>query len=174
LKKRKRHKVKKLMERTTIPTRVFIHGLDSSSQGAKGAFFKEHYPGMLVEDFFGPFAARMAKLTTLLAGREDLLLVGSSYGGLMAAVFACGMAQKMRRLILLAPALNHMPPEMCGQTVLDVPTLLYHGAQDEVVPPGPVYEIAQNLFRDLTYHLVQDDHSLHHTFFTMNWDELLS
>ena len=157
-----------------MTTRVFLHGLESSSQGVKGAFFKASYPGMIVEDFSGSFEERMARLREILQDKDDLILVGSSYGGLMAAVFACETAKKIRRLILLAPALNHMPPASCSGLKLDLPVIVYHGSQDEVVAAEPVHTLARNLFTDLTYHLVEDDHSLHQTFFTIDWDALLS
>jgi pimeloyl-ACP methyl ester carboxylesterase len=67
-------------------TRVFIHGLDSSSRGTKGSFFRERYPTMLMEDYSGPLEARLGRLTESLAGKNNLILVGSSYGGLMAAL----------------------------------------------------------------------------------------
>ena len=60
------------------PVRVFIHGLESSSRGSKGSFFRARYPGMIVEDFPGPFEQRMDKLERLLEGRHPLVLVGSS------------------------------------------------------------------------------------------------
>ena len=41
----------------TDHTRVFIHGLDSSSRGTKGTFFRGRYPEMLMEDFSGPLEA---------------------------------------------------------------------------------------------------------------------
>lgn len=129
---------------------------------------------MIVEDFRGSFEERMAKLNALLKDRSDLILVGSSYGGLMAYAFACRTRKKIKKLILLAPALNHMPSEARGWIKLDFPVTIYHGSRDSVVPPGPVYEIARKTFTDLTYHLVDDDHSLHQTFFTIAWDELLS
>jgi predicted esterase len=153
---------------------VFIHGLDSSSRGAKGAFFQVRYPRMIVEDFFGSFEERMAKLETLLAEKDNLTLIGSSLGGLMAAVFACRNREKIAKLILLAPALNHLPPEFYRDLHVHFPVVLYHGSQDDVVPPGPVHDIARQIFTDLTYHLVQDDHSLHETVFTLPWDDLLS
>ena len=62
-------------------TRVFIHGLESSSQGTKGSFFTRRYAGMIVEDFPGTLGERMAKLERLLENMSDLILVGSSYGG---------------------------------------------------------------------------------------------
>ena len=116
----------------------------------------------------------MAKLDALLADKDDMTLIGSSYGGLMAAVFACRNEKKIAKLILLAPALNHMPPEICRGLKLDFPVIVYHGNRDEVVPPGPVHDFARKIFTDLTYHLVQDDHALHQTFFTLTWDDLLS
>jgi hypothetical protein len=53
-----------------IFTRVFIHGLDSSSRGTKGSFFRERYPEMILEDYSGPLEKRMAKLESGLAGKR--------------------------------------------------------------------------------------------------------
>lgn len=156
------------------PTRVFIHGLDSSSQGTKGSFFRERFPDMIIEDFTGAFEEKMDKLNNILAGKSNLILVGSSYGGLMACVFSCRMPEKIKKLILLAPALNLMPPEICCGKKIDFPVTIYHGNRDDVVPPWSVHEIACTLFTDLTYHLVADDHSLHSTFADLDWDRLLS
>ena len=55
------------------------------------------------------FPERMEKLEGLLAGKNELVLVGSSYGGLMAAVYACLHEERVKKLILLAPAL-HLEP----------------------------------------------------------------
>ncbi|MDP2268864.1 MAG: alpha/beta fold hydrolase, partial [Deltaproteobacteria bacterium] len=146
----------------------------SSGQGTKGAFFQERYPRMIVADFFGSFEERMAKLEALLADKDDLILIGSSMGGLMAALFACRHEKKIAKLILLAPALNHLPPEIWRNLKLDFPVVIYHGSHDEVVPPGSVHDLALKIFNNLSYHLVEDDHSLHQTFFTLAWDDLLS
>ena len=156
------------------PTRVFIHGLESSSQGTKGSFFKEKFPDMIACDFTGAFEERMDKLNNILAGKGDLILVGSSYGGMMACEFSCRMPEKIKKLILLAPALNHMPHEICLDMKLNFPITIYHGNRDNVIPPGEVYEIARKLFTNLSYHLVPDDHSLHSTFVGLDWDSLLS
>ena len=153
--------------------RVFIHGLESSGQGAKGMFFRSRYPGMLVEDYEGSFAARMEKLCGLLAGKEELILVGSSYGGLMAAVYAFDYQERVKKMILLAPAL--MLPEFDPYlgTRLSLPVELYHGRQDDIVPPALIKKIAAAAYDNLTYHEVDDDHSLHATFAHMPWDSLL-
>jgi predicted esterase len=155
------------------PTRVFIHGLESSSMGTKGVFFREKYPDMIIEDFVGTFKDRMEKLNEILSGKTSLILVGSSYGGLMAAVYACKYEKSIKKLILLAPALDihEFEPYLGSQLLL--PAVIYHGRDDDVVSPSSVKDIARKAFANLEYHLVDDDHSLHRTFSLINWDDLL-
>jgi pimeloyl-ACP methyl ester carboxylesterase len=155
------------------PTRVFIHGLESTSQGTKGVFFRERYPGMILENFSGSFTQRMEKLEGLMAGKNNLILVGSSYGGLMAAVFACLHQERVRKLILLAPALHLEPYKQCLSKKLPIPVAIYHGLQDDVVPIAAVQAIAGSTFENLAFNAVDDDHSLHNTFATLDWDALL-
>ena len=154
-------------------TRAFIHGLDSSSHGTKGSFFRKRYPEMILEDYSGPLEERMAKLERDLAGKGNLILVGSSYGGLMAALFACGNEIRVRRLILLAPALGHADFNACCRRPLQIPVTLYHGHFDTVVPPGPTRLIAARIFGNLDHHIVEDDHDLHRVFPKLDWDVLL-
>ncbi|MDD5712324.1 MAG: alpha/beta fold hydrolase [Smithellaceae bacterium] len=155
------------------PLRVFIHGLESTARGTKGRYFRRHYQGMIIANYRGPFEERMAKLEKILDRRSDLILIGSSYGGVMAAAFACLHKEKVRRLILLAPALHlpeFIPYRKCR---LQIPTVLYHARQDDVVPPTPVYKVASAVFDGLDYHLVDGDHPLRETFPKIGWNELL-
>ncbi|HTY63782.1 MAG TPA: alpha/beta fold hydrolase [Acidobacteriota bacterium] len=156
------------------PTLVFIHGLESSGWGTKGIFFRERYPGMIIEDFEGPFEQRMEKLEGLLAEKNNLILVGSSYGGLMAAVYACLHEPRVRKLILLAPALHLEPFDPYLDTILQVPIVIFHGLQDDVVPLDAVKTIARRSFANHTFTALDDDHPLHRTFATLDWDTLLS
>lgn len=155
-------------------TRVFIHGLESSSLGNKGRFFRERYPDMIIEDFTGPFDARMEKLERLLQDRDSLILVGSSYGGLMATVYACRHEERVKRLILLAPAIHLEPIEPYRNRRLTVPVSIFHGANDDVVPLEEVRPIAAELFTNHELHVVDDDHRLSATFEKMAWDSLLA
>ncbi len=155
-------------------TCVFIHGLDSSSRGTKGTFFRDRYPDMIVEDYSGPFPQRMDKLEDLLAEKNNLVLVGSSYGGLMAAVYACLHEDRVKQLILLAPALHLEPYKPFQDKTLRLPITIFHGLQDEVVPLDEVRLIARRLFVNHKFNAVEDDHSLHKTFSAMDWDTLLS
>jgi pimeloyl-ACP methyl ester carboxylesterase len=152
---------------------VFIHGLESTAQGTKGQFFRQFFPQMIIEDYTGDFATRMLKLKDLLAGIADLILVGSSYGGLMATQYAIENEDRVKKMILLAPALNlpeFRPPEL---TKLNLPVIIYHGTGDNIVDPYTVKTIARKYFSNLEHNFVDDDHSLHKTFPLINWKKLL-
>jgi pimeloyl-ACP methyl ester carboxylesterase len=154
-------------------TLVFIHGLESTAQGTKGQFFRQFFPQMIIEDYTGDFAKRMRKLDGLLSGKHDLILVGSSYGGLMATQYSIDNEERVKKMILLAPALNlpeFKPPE---HTKLHLPVIIYHGNNDDVVNPNIVKNIALKYFSNLEHHLVNDDHSLHITFPALDWTNLL-
>ena len=156
------------------PTRVFIHGLESSGNGTKGVFFRERYPDMIIEDFFGSFPQRMEKLEGLLENENNLILVGSSYGGLMAAVYACLHEDRVAKLVLLAPAINLAPFEFHCNTILHMPVAIVHGLQDDVVPLPDVRAIAERSFVNLDFRTVDDDHPLSATFPLLDWDAFLS
>jgi predicted esterase len=51
---------------------------------------------------------------------------------------------------------------------------IFHGWQDEVVPIAAVQSIAEQLFVNCKFNAVEDDHSLHSTFASLDWDALLS
>ena len=137
-------------------------------------FFRERYPGMIIEDYDGPFARRMEKLEELLTDKTDLILVGSSYGGLMAAVYACLHEERVRKLVLLAPALHLEPFTPYRDKILQIPVAIFHGLQDDVVPLGEVRSAAERSFPHHTLAVLQDDHSLHLTFPALDWESLLS
>ena len=157
-----------------MTTRAFIHGLEGSSQGTKSQFFRKRYPDMIIEDYTGGIEERMEKLHRTLTGRKDLILIGSSYGGLMAAMYACDHEAKTRRVILLAPALNLEEFRPYLDHTVAIPVTLYHGSRDDVVPVEDVRKIASRVFTDLTYHVVDDDHPLSETFPSFGWDTLLA
>ena len=117
-------------------TLAFIHGLESTGRGTKGVFFRERYPEMIIEDFSGSFDQRMEKLESLLAGKTNLILVGSSYGGLMAAVYACLHEERVKKLVLLAPALHLDPYEPYLNKKLRIPIAIFHGLRDDIVLIG--------------------------------------
>jgi pimeloyl-ACP methyl ester carboxylesterase len=155
------------------PTRVFIHGLESSSQGTKGMFFRARFPDMIMEDYSGLFHQRMAQLETFLVGKNELILVGSSYGGLMAASYASLHEERLKKIILLAPALHLDVYKPYMSKMLHIPVDIFHGLRDEVVPLIAVQQIARQVYAECTFRVLEDDHSLHNTFPILDWDTLL-
>jgi alpha/beta superfamily hydrolase len=153
---------------------MFIHGLESSPQGTKAVFFRERYPDMVIPHFTGPLGERMDKLNAILSGKNEITLVGSSFGGLMATIFAMENEDRTRKLILLAPAINIIDLTAYTKGPLALPVWIYHGRQDEVIALEEVEKVAGNVFSDLRFHAVGDDHYLHKTFEVIPWAELLS
>jgi pimeloyl-ACP methyl ester carboxylesterase len=154
---------------------IFLHGLESNSQTYKASVIRKSFPELIVPDFSGPLEERMAALYPILGQQKNWTIIGSSYGGLMAAIFTCQHPGQVRKQVLLAPAL--MLPEFSPFLQLDsipVPTTLIHGQQDTIVPVSLVREIAEQVFSQLTYQLVDDNHRLHATTDTLDWKALLS
>ena len=152
---------------------VFIHGLESSAQGNKAQYFRKHFPDMIIEDYTGPFSERMQKLEAVMADRDRLILVGSSYGGLMAATFALEHEERVKKLILIAPALILEGFEQACLKKLSMPVVLYHGTRDTVVDPYETKRIAEKCFAHLDHRFVDDDHPLNEVFPTLDWRSLL-
>lgn len=153
---------------------IYLHGLESSSRSGKARQFAQLFPGMRTPDFSGTFEERMKQLYPILGNQKDWTIIGSSFGGLMGAVFTCKHPEQVRKLILLAPAL--MLPEFTSEHFrpINIPTVLVHGMQDDIVPPRLAREIAQEVFTNLEYIPVEDGHRLHKAFEELDWNKILS
>ena len=157
----------------TPPTALFFHGLDSSSRGTKGQWFRQHCPAVRMHDYHGELNQRLDQLEKEVADLANLILIGSSFGGLMATCFALRHPERCHRLVLLAPALNfadYRPPTV----PIAVPTLVVIGTQDTVCPPELVLPRARATFSALEVRLEEDDHMLHRTFPALDWPRLLT
>jgi pimeloyl-ACP methyl ester carboxylesterase len=153
--------------------KIFLHGLESSSRGAKAAFLRDLYPDMKIPDFTGTLSERMASLHHILAGRKNIMLIGSSFGGLMATIFAMENKAAVDRIVLLAPALNFS--EFSGYTMqrVDIPAWMIIGRDDTVTPAEKVVPLARRIFAALHYDEADDDHMLARTFRKLDWKTML-
>ncbi|MDD5476074.1 MAG: hypothetical protein PHU03_06130, partial [Syntrophales bacterium] len=97
----------------------------------------------------------------------------SSYGGLMASIFASVNGAAVRKLILLAPALSLKEFEKYRNSRIEIPTTVYHGSKDDVVPVEPVRKIALEVFTNLSYNIIDDNHPLEARFKLLDWKRLL-
>ena len=152
---------------------IFIHGLNGSSKGVKGTLLRGLYADMLIPDFTGSLEARMSKLHDLLGDDPDWTIIGSSFGGLMGAMFTCKRPAQVKKLILLAPALVWPDFAQNPPAPVDVPTIIYHGSDDKLIPLSMVKSLAEKVFLNLSFHTVDDDHGLYKTVHNLDWKSLL-
>ena len=154
---------------------IFLHGLYSSGQAFKARFLRARYPHILTPDFTGDLGDRMRALMPILAPYEDWTLVGSSFGGLMAALYAAQNPRRVRKLVLLAPAL--IWPDFVSQAEklrIAIPSVILLGKQDKVIPLKQVEPVVRRVFTTLDLRIVEDDHGLHATVQKLDWDALLA
>ena len=153
---------------------IFIHGQESSSLGTKGLFFREHFPEMIIPDFTSAVASRMSKLNEILLGKKAVIMIGSSLGGLMAALYAFQNQDKIKKLILLAPALNLPEFTPYLRETLSLPVYVFHGRNDELIPVQQIQKIAKTVFSNLTFTLLDDEHRLSRKFTSIDWHKLIA
>jgi len=149
-----------------IPKRyvVFSHGQESGPWGRKIATLAEvaRSEGYGAEsvDYRGIDSPRdrIARLVDFCKELQgDLVLVGSSMGGYVAAASASLL--HARGVFLMAPALymDGLPELRAG--VMDCPVTLVHGWRDDVVPYDHSVRFAKQY--NAALHLLDGDHRLH-------------
>ena len=139
LKRRRRATGYKAMVMNSVPV-IFCHGLESGPVGRKSMAIKDAGFNLINPDFRGQVLRnRLERAEPVIAEHENPVLVGSSYGGLVALMGthrALARGQSIRGLLLVAPAL-HLTETPVTEDVLvppAVPTIVIHGVEDEVVP----------------------------------------
>lgn len=141
----------------------FVHGKESGPWGGKITVLAETARGCGWEveslDYSSTMdpAVRLEMLVRACHGWEgDLVLVGSSMGGWVAAQAASRL--RIRGVFLMAPAL-YMPsyPSQCPPIPADAVEIV-HGWRDEVIPCENAIRFARD--RRCTLHLVDGDHRL--------------
>ncbi|MFX0038278.1 MAG: alpha/beta hydrolase [Promethearchaeota archaeon] len=161
---------------------IFIHGLESSGKGFKGQLLRKSLPECLTPDFeeFNPnisinslLEIRMEQLISILKEKSPWIIIGSSFGGLMGALFTCQNPEKVSKLILLAPYLSSpkLSPELYSK--VKVPVVVYHGKNDKIISLNQSQARAKELFKNLKYNIVDDNHSLHKTVVNLDWNILI-
>ena len=153
--------------------RIFLHGLEGSSQGVKARLLRDLYPDMLAPDFSGSLEERMQQLRLVMGEMRGWTITGSSFGGLMGVLFTCQHPEQVEKLVLLAPALIWPDFASAPPAAVDTPTVVYHGSRDSLVPLEPTRWLAGQVFRNLEFHVVDDDHGLYRTVHEIDWKVLL-
>ena len=92
----------------------------------------------------------------------------------MAALFTSQRPSQVRKLILLAPALVWPDFASSPPQPVSVPTMVYHGSRDEIIPLEPVRQLAEQVFLQLDFRIVDDDHGLYQTVHALDWADILA
>jgi len=189
---------------------LYLHGFASGPHSSKGLFFEQRFGALGVPVDLPDLAGGDFEHLTL-SGQLDIidqrvrllapeLIIGSSLGGYLAALYAARHPDAARALVLLAPGFGFARrwPQSLGEQVLRQwrergwmevyhyglerscrlgaqlledgaryedypkvtdPTLVIHGARDEVVPPRLSQEFAAGR-ANVTLHLLDSDHEL--------------
>ncbi|MGB2925875.1 MAG: YqiA/YcfP family alpha/beta fold hydrolase [Limnothrix sp.] len=87
---------------------IYLHGFASSPQSRKAQYFAEHIPDLIIPDLnqndFGQLtiSRQIEQVKALLI--EPSYIIGSSLGGLTAALLAEKYPDKINKIVLMAPA----------------------------------------------------------------------
>lgn len=153
---------------TTEKSIYFLHGQEGNTKGYKAIMLSRLFEHIKVPYFEGSMTKRMHKLRELLAEESDIVLIGSSMGGLMATLYALEAPSQVDKLILLAPALPLFDWSYTNHPI-DLPVIIFHGKADDIVPLPEAKADAQALFRNLTFKEVKDGHRLKNTVDEIDW-----
>ena len=162
---------------------IFIHGLESSGKGFKGTYLKSLLPDILTPNFKkfkknisleDLLKERMGQLDLILKKRNSWIIIGSSFGGLMATLYALRNPEKTKRLILFAPFLATPMLQIDKTSLISIPTIIYHGKHDEIALYKASREQACQLFTNLEFNTTEDHHDLNKTITTLNWNKIIT
>lgn len=135
----------------------FFHGLESAPVGTKSLRLKEAFE-VVAPDFQGmDIWQRLDKAERITADKRDLVVVGSSYGGLLAALLYSRHPERFRGYVLMAPALYRDAAEQVER--MPDNCVVIHGIHDDVVPLDAVRDTCAKFGVEVTE--VDDDHRLH-------------
>lgn len=135
----------------------FFHGLESGPIGTKYLRLSEDFE-VTSPDFQGmDIWERLEKAERETRGLSDLVVVGSSYGGLLAALLYSKHPERFRGYVLMAPALYREAADKVER--MPENAVVIHGTHDEIVPIDPVRQKCAELGVEITE--VDDNHRLH-------------
>lgn len=136
---------------------IFLHGLESGPHGAKYHALLTR-GAVLAPDFQDcpTLEERIVVAEAATRGMTNLCLIGSSFGGLLAAVMYQRYPDRISSYLLLAPALHRA--EAIEVNRVPDRALVIHGVHDDIVPISAVRDFSDRFKVPLTE--VDDGHRL--------------
>ena len=143
---------------------VWAHGLWGSPNGSKVTAFRESGIEVISPDFNEMELIDRVELLKESIDIGDVLLAGSSWGGLACALTAQEKPEKLRGLLLLAPALhypehpNDVPEKLIAPD--NVPVTIIHSTTDDIVPISASKNYIERSGNNVQLIEVEDNHVL--------------
>jgi len=148
----------------------YLHGKDSSPDGFRANFLRERFPEIIVPSLTADILERRTVLDPLI--EPNAVLIGSSLGGMSALDFVGRHPERIRAMVLLAPAVGffetiYQTPEITAfvdNLVIPggVPTTVIAARHDEVIPLASIKALVARSTdpKRIDFHEVDDSHRL--------------
>tara|TARA_B110000014_G_scaffold260505_1_gene250382 strand:- start:2620 stop:3108 length:489 start_codon:yes stop_codon:yes gene_type:complete len=143
---------------------IWAHGLWGSPNGSKVTAIRESGIEVLSPDFNNMELEERIEILNELVSKEEVILAGSSYGGLACALVAQQNPEQIKGMLLLAPALhlpehpNDKPEKLTAPT--NFPITIIHSTTDEIVPISASKDYIERSGKNLKLIEVEDSHVL--------------
>ena len=143
---------------------VWAHGLWGSPNGSKVTAIRESGIEVISPDFNEMELVDRVVLLKETIDIGDVVLAGSSWGGLACALAAQEKPEKLRGLLLLAPALHYPEPPNDNPEELvapdSVPVTIIHSITDDIVPVSASKNYVEVSVNNVQLIEVEDSHVL--------------
>ena len=143
---------------------VWAHGLWGSPNGSKITAIRESGVEAISPDFNEMELIDRVELIKNKMEIGNVVLAGSSWGGLACALAAKQKPEKLKGLLLLAPALafpeppNDNPEELVAPN--NIPVTIIHSVTDDIVPISSSKEYLNRSEKNVKLIEVEDNHVL--------------
>lgn len=143
---------------------VWAHGLWGSPNGSKVTAIRESGIEVISPDFNEMELIDRVELLKETIEIGNVVLAGSSWGGLACALTAIQIPEKLKGLLLLAPALhypespNDEPEKLIAPD--NVPVTIIHSTTDDIVPISASKNYIERSGNNVQLIEVEDNHVL--------------
>ena len=143
---------------------VWAHGLWGSPNGSKVTAVRESGIKVISPDFNEMELVDRVELLEKTIEIGDVVLAGSSWGGLACALTAQKKPDKLKGLLLLAPALHYPEPPNDNPDKLiapdGIPVTIIHSKTDDIVPINASKDYVKRSGNNVNLIVVEDNHVL--------------
>ena len=143
---------------------VWAHGLWGSPNGSKITAIRKSGIKVIAPDFNEMELIDRVELIEETIEAGGFVLVGSSWGGLACALAAQRKPDKIKGLLLLAPALHFPEPPNGNPENLrapdDIPVVIIHSITDDIVPISASKDYLERSKDNVKLIEVEDSHVL--------------